>query len=195
MTGAAKRVVLETLGWLLVVAGVAALFLPGPGLLMLFAGVALLSQQYEWAERRLAPLKYRALKSAAESVDSAWRVTFSGLLSLWLVAWGVVWIVGPAVPSWWPVSDTWWLPGGLVTGITLIGSGVLAAVLIVWSLRRFRGHPSEMAQIEAEYREQQRRTEDKRAEREQHRDERRQAQRPQAGQGDVQDDVQGRRSA
>ena len=44
MTGAAKRVVLEGLGWLLLVLGVAAIFLPGPGLLGVFAGLALLSQ-------------------------------------------------------------------------------------------------------------------------------------------------------
>jgi hypothetical protein len=43
--GAAKRLVLETLGWVLLVAGVAAIFLPGPGLLGIFAGLALLSQQ------------------------------------------------------------------------------------------------------------------------------------------------------
>ena len=36
----AKRVVLETLGWVLLLAGVAAIFLPGPGLLGIFAGLA-----------------------------------------------------------------------------------------------------------------------------------------------------------
>ena len=46
---------LESIGWLLIVAGIAALILPGPGLLMLFAGLVLLSQQYEWAERRVEP--------------------------------------------------------------------------------------------------------------------------------------------
>ena len=50
--GTAKRVVLEAAGWLLLVVGIAALVLPGPGLLGVFAGLALLSQQYEWAERR-----------------------------------------------------------------------------------------------------------------------------------------------
>ena len=44
-----------------VVLGVAAIFLPGPGLLGIFAGLALLSQQYEWAERRVEPVRLRAL--------------------------------------------------------------------------------------------------------------------------------------
>ena len=43
MTGAAKRIVLEVVGWALLLIGVAALFLPGPGLLCIFAGLALLS--------------------------------------------------------------------------------------------------------------------------------------------------------
>ena len=35
-----KALALEVVGWILVVAGIAALILPGPGLLMLFAGLA-----------------------------------------------------------------------------------------------------------------------------------------------------------
>ena len=38
--GVAKRVVLEGLGWLLVVGGIIAMPLPGPGLLILVGGVA-----------------------------------------------------------------------------------------------------------------------------------------------------------
>ena len=57
MTGAAKRIGLEVLGWTLLVLGIAAVFLPGPGLLGIFAGLALLSQQYDWAERRVEPVR------------------------------------------------------------------------------------------------------------------------------------------
>ena len=77
LSGAAKRLLLETLGWLLVVAGIAALVLPGPGLLGLFAGLALLSQQYEWAERRVEPIKEKALKAAEEGVETTARITLS----------------------------------------------------------------------------------------------------------------------
>ena len=66
---AAKRIVLEIVGWVLVVAGIAALVLPGPGLLMLAAGLVVLSQEYEWAERRVEPIKKRALRGAAEGLD------------------------------------------------------------------------------------------------------------------------------
>ena len=133
-----RRVFLETIGWILVVAGVAALVLPGPGLLMIFAGLVILSQEYEWAERRLEPVKVRALRGAAEGVETWPRIALSGLLALGLVACGVLWISGPEMPEWWPLSETFWLPGGVATGITQVASGLIAGGLIVYSYRRFR---------------------------------------------------------
>lgn len=150
MKAAAKRVVLEVVGWLLVVAGIAALVLPGPGLLMLFGGLAVLSQQYEWADRRLAPIKYRALKGAAESVETWPRIVMSLTGVVVLVLAGVLWIASPAAPEWWPVDDRWWLPGGLATGITQVASAVIALALIVYSYRRFHGDPDAVHALEEE---------------------------------------------
>lgn len=141
MRRTAKRVVLETAGWLLLVVGIAALILPGPGLLGVFAGLALLSQRYEWAERRTEPVKRRALQAAAEGVGTWPRIIASVLGVVFLLVCGVLWIMKPPAPGWWPLSDFWWLPGGLGTGITQIGSGVIAFALIVYSYRRFHGNP------------------------------------------------------
>ncbi|GCD90028.1 PGPGW domain-containing protein [Nocardioides sp. LS1] len=138
MKSAARRVALETLGWILVVAGIAALVLPGPGLLMVFAGLALLSQQYEWAERRVEPVKERALKAAAEGVETVPRIVLSVVFALLLVAAGVLWIWRPAAPGWWPVDESWWLLGGWGTGATQVASGLIALATIVYSVRRFR---------------------------------------------------------
>jgi uncharacterized protein (TIGR02611 family) len=135
---AAKRLALEGLGWLLVVAGIAALVLPGPGLLALFAGLALLSQQYEWAERRLEPVKRQALKTAADGVASWPRIVMSLLGVLGLIAIGVVWGLHPETPGWWPVAERWWLPGGWGTGSSLIFSGFIALALVAYSYRNFR---------------------------------------------------------
>lgn len=150
MKGAAKRVALEVAGWALVVGGVAALVLPGPGLLMLFGGLAILSQQYEWAERRLDPIKYRALKGAAEGVATWPRIVLSVAGGLVLIACGILWIWSPPAPGWWSVSDGWWLPGGVATAITQIGSGLIALGLIVYSYRRFHGDPDAVAELERE---------------------------------------------
>jgi hypothetical protein len=135
---AAKRVAIEALGWILVVVGIAALILPGPGLLALFAGVALLATQYEWAERRVDPVRKAALRTAADSVKSWPRILLSALGVAWLVGFGILWVVDPEAPSWWPVDDKWWLVGGWATGATLIGSGILAGAMIVYSFRNFR---------------------------------------------------------
>jgi hypothetical protein len=150
MTGAAKRVLLEVLGWLLLVVGIAALVLPGPGLLLMFAGLAVLSQQYEWAERWVEPVRLRALKGAAESVETWPRIVASTLFALALIGCGVAWIIQPDEPSWWPVDDSWWLPGGLWTGITQVVSGLLALALIVYSYRRFHGRPDAVAALSKE---------------------------------------------
>ena len=147
MTGAAKRIVLEGLGWLLLVLGVAAIFLPGPGLLGIFAGLALLSQQYDWAERRVEPVRLRALRGAAEGVETWPRIVASCLGALVLAACGVLWILKPPAPAWWPIGDGWWLPGGVWTGVTQVASAFIALALIVYSFRRFHGKPEALESL------------------------------------------------
>jgi uncharacterized protein (TIGR02611 family) len=138
-----KRVVLEVLGWTLVLAGIAALVLPGPGLLAIFAGLAILSQQYEWAERRVEPVKERALKGASDGVQTWPRIVIANLCALGIVGFGVLWLLQPPAPSWWPIDDQWWLFGGWPPGVTLVASGLFAIGMIVYSYRRFHDEPYE----------------------------------------------------
>lgn len=133
-----KSLAIEIAGWLLVAIGIAALVLPGPGLLALFAGLTLLSTRYEWAERRLAPVRKAALQGARDSMSSVPRVAASSLLALGLIAAGVMWGISPSAPSWWPLQDKYWLVGGWGTGSTLIISGILAGAMIVYSYTHFR---------------------------------------------------------
>ncbi|MDX6573609.1 MAG: hypothetical protein QOC86_2765, partial [Gaiellales bacterium] len=86
-------------GWLLVVLGVAALVLPGPGLLLLLAGLAVLSQEYEWAERRVEPVRRKAHGVARAGVSSIPRIVASTVASLAIVAVGIVWWMDPRVPT------------------------------------------------------------------------------------------------
>lgn len=133
-----SRIIGLVVGWLLVLIGLAALVLPGPGLLALVAGLAVLAQQYEWARRWLQPVKRKAFAAAAQGVKSTRNIVLSFTGALILVLLGVLWAVRPAVPGWWPLDDRWWLPGGWSVGSGLIVSGLLAAAFIVYSIRRFR---------------------------------------------------------
>lgn len=133
-----KRIGVEILGWTLVLLGLAALVLPGPGLILLALGLVVLATQYEWAERRLEPVKQQALKTAADGVATWPRIVLSCLGVAWLIAFGVVWVLHPDTPDWWPLHERWWLPGGWGTGASLIVSGFIALALIVYSYRNFR---------------------------------------------------------
>ncbi len=138
-TGLLKRIVVEGAGWVMVVAGIAAIALPGPGLLLLFGGLAILSQQYAWAARRVEPVQRKALQTAADSVQSWPRIVLSALFALGLIALRVFWGIRPPAPSWWPLRDSFWLLGGWGTGATLIFSGVVALAMLAYSFVKFRG--------------------------------------------------------
>jgi uncharacterized protein (TIGR02611 family) len=138
---AVRRLVLEIVGWALLVGGFAALFLPGPGLLMVVGGLAVLSEQYEWAERRLEPVKVMAYKAAADGVQTWPRIIASCSGAIAIAAVGVYWGIQPDAPDWWPLRESWWLIGGWGTGGTLILSALIALGFIVYSFRTFRGVP------------------------------------------------------
>ena len=146
--GAAKRVGLEILGWTVLVLGVLALFLPGPGLLLTFAGLAILSSQYAWAKRLTHPVKMKALRGAAQGVATIPRILLSALAALALVAVAVLWFVAPPAPAWWPLEDRWWLFGGHAVGVTMVISSVIAVALLIYSVWRFYGKPEAVAEID-----------------------------------------------
>lgn len=139
----------EILGWALVGVGIMLIPLPGPGTLILVAGVALLAQHYHWARRLRDPLRDRAVKAAAYGVQTVPRIAMSVLGGAWLVGIGVVWIIGPKIPEFSVLGITIGpeLPGqGWVAGLGLIGSGIVAWVLIAYSIKRWRhGAPTLVA--------------------------------------------------
>ena len=136
-----RRTGIEVTGWILVVLGTAALVLPGPGLLMLAAGLTVLSQQYPWAHHFLGPMRANAHYAAALGVRTVPRIAVSCAGALGIMGVGAVWILQPVVPAWWFLAERWWLFGGVATGISLIASSIIALALIAYSVRRFRGRP------------------------------------------------------
>jgi hypothetical protein len=132
-----RKTWITVLGWVLTLAGIGLLALPGPGMLTLVAGLAILSQEYEWAERRLHPVKEKAFEAAAAGVATWPRIMMSTVGALGLIAIGIVWWVAPEIPEWWIVGPE--LPfGGWGSGISIVLSGLVALGLLLYSIRRFR---------------------------------------------------------
>jgi uncharacterized protein (TIGR02611 family) len=55
----ARRIGILVGGWMLLLVGVALLVLPGPGIPLIIAGLALLGTQFEWARRASGWLRQR----------------------------------------------------------------------------------------------------------------------------------------
>lgn len=72
----AKRVAVAIVGFALLVIGVALLVLPGPGWLIIIAGLAVLATEFVWAERLLDGAKRqakRAAKTGGGFISRTWR--------------------------------------------------------------------------------------------------------------------------
>ncbi|MBO8202277.1 PGPGW domain-containing protein [Streptomyces smyrnaeus] len=121
------RAVWAVAGGVLVAVGIALLVLPGPGLLLVFAGMVLLARAVPALHRHLEPVRARAMQAAEESVSSRWRIAGSTVVGLGLIGGGVAWGLVPQLPF-----------SGWSTGGSLIVSGVVLFVLLVWSYRRLQ---------------------------------------------------------
>lgn len=136
---AVKQAGVKTLGWTLLVVGIAAVPLPGPGALIILGAMFVLATQYEWADQRLERVKLWALKGAADGVKTWPRIFLSLLGVAWMIGIGIVWGLKPAAPEIWPLPREFWLVGGWYTGATLIASGLIALGLVVYSFVKLRG--------------------------------------------------------
>lgn len=136
-----RRTAIEVVGWTLVIVGIAALVLPGPGLLMMFAGIAVLAQHHDWAKRSVEPMKVKAFEAAEVGVRTWPRILMSIFGACCLIALGIVWGSRPSIPTFglfgYDIGPE--LPfAGWVTGTSLIFSGMIAFVLLGYSVKRFR---------------------------------------------------------
>ena len=93
-----KTVVIAVLGGLLTLAGIGLLVLPGPGFLLVAAGLAVLATRFRWAKK---PLDYATDKAQAgieEVGRSTWRAGLAVLAGLALVVPGVLALAGVELP-------------------------------------------------------------------------------------------------
>jgi hypothetical protein len=120
-----KRVLVAIAGGLLLVVGVVLLVLPGPGLLLVLAGLITLSSVFPALNRHVEPVRRRAMQAAEASVSSPLRIAGSVAAGLALIAAGVLW----GLVTWVPLH-------GWATGSSLMLSGVILLGLLGWSYRR-----------------------------------------------------------
>ncbi|HEY3465760.1 MAG TPA: PGPGW domain-containing protein [Amycolatopsis sp.] len=123
----AKRILIASAGAVLLVVGVLLLVLPGPGLLLVLAGLLVLASEFPALERYVDPVRDRAMKAAEDSVSSPLRIAGSVLAGLALLAAGIVWGTVRSLPF-----------SGWSTGSSLILSSVILFALLGWSYRRVK---------------------------------------------------------
>ena len=124
----ARRGVVLVGGGAVLVVGIALLVLPGPGLLLVLAGLLILAREFPAVDRYVEPVRAQAIKAAEESVNVWWRLTGSILTGCALIGAGVAWGLVEQLPF-----------SGWSTGSGLILSGLILFGLMYWSYRRVKG--------------------------------------------------------
>ncbi|MBC7630256.1 PGPGW domain-containing protein [Aeromicrobium sp.] len=133
----------QALGWVLVVVGVILIPAPGPGTLVLVAGVSLLARDHVWAQKILDPLERRAIDAARFGVATVPRIVVSFLGGLWLFALGVIWSMSPEIPEFSVLGVGFGpdLPAhGWGVALGLWSSAIAAWGLLAYSVKRWPRH-------------------------------------------------------
>lgn len=156
MKGWFRRTGSEVLGWILVPIGIVMMPAPGPGTLVLMAGITLLARRYVWAQKLLDPLERSAIAAAKFGVATWPRILFSLLGVAWLVFLGVVWWMSPTIPEF-SILGVGFGPqlpaAGWVTALGIFTSAAAALGLLVYSIVKWREphtHESPAAAVQDE---------------------------------------------
>ena len=118
-----KRGAVTVLGFGLIAAGGVFLFLPGPGLLIIVAGLAVLATEYVWARNALESARSKADAAARASVKTPVRTAFTVLMGIGMLVLGILLAVVESLPF-----------SGYVTGVAVGISGivVLTTTYLQW---------------------------------------------------------------
>jgi hypothetical protein len=134
VTNHMKRILIAIAGGIVVLIGVALLVLPGPGLLVVLAGLLILAAEFPVLERYVDPVRDRAMQAAEDSVSSPLRIAGSVCVGLGLIGAGIVWGLWPELPF-----------GGWSAGSSLILSGLILFALLIWSYRKVQARRAAQA--------------------------------------------------
>jgi uncharacterized protein (TIGR02611 family) len=133
-----KRSAVTLVGVCLVLGGIALIPLPGPGLVLVVAGLAVLATEYVWARRLLRRAKSQAERAQEEAVASPVRIATTVLSALVVCGIGITMLVVEDIrwPIWDSLFDSLWSP---TTGAVVIVTSLIPLVTTAVSLRSSRG--------------------------------------------------------
>ncbi len=119
-----KRIVVAVLGATLALAGIALLVLPGPGFVLVAAGLAVLATQFDWARRPLESAKDRAKQGLDEVARSKPRAGLAIAAAASLLAVGALEIAGVDLPL-----------INVLSAVLLIASGIFLVGTVIYAWR------------------------------------------------------------
>jgi len=117
-----RRSGIAVLGGILTLAGIALLVLPGPGFVVVAAGLAVLATEFEWARRPLVYARGKAEQGLAQVARSAWQAVFALLCALGLLVVGLLGVAGVDIPFL-----------SVLSGVLLVGSGLFLLGTLVYA--------------------------------------------------------------
>ena len=120
-----KTVVIAVLGGLLTLAGIGLLVLPGPGFVLVAAGLAVLATRFSWAKKPLDYAKDKAEQGIEEVGKSPLRAAGAAIAALVLIVLGVLALIGVDIPFM-----------NALTAVVLILSGLFLVGTIVFARRQ-----------------------------------------------------------
>jgi uncharacterized sodium:solute symporter family permease YidK len=117
-----KTAAVAVLGGLLTLAGIALLVLPGPGFVLVAAGLAVLATRFPRAKRPLDYAKDKAQQGVEEVAKSPWRAAGATAAALVLVVLGVLTLVGVDLP----LLNAFTAVVLILSGLFLVGTVLVA---------------------------------------------------------------------
>ena len=124
-----KKSAVTVLGVLLLAVGLAMMVLPGPGILVIVAGLAVLATEYVWARSLLDKARTQAEKAQEAAVASRVRMVGTVLFGLAMIGLGVAMLVLDAdIPFW-----------SGITGSVLIVTALILLTTTYLTVRSSRG--------------------------------------------------------
>lgn len=138
------RLAVAVLGSLLLLAGAALLVLPGPGLLVIAAGLAVLASRFAWAARLLERVRTRAYAELDQMAHNRTRALAGTASACAITVIGVLDLVGVDIPFVGPFSAAVLI----VSGLLLLGTVLYARRAISRSSPMAKAEPGSVGSRE-----------------------------------------------